>query len=368
MTNKKPIAVIGAGNSGLAMAAHLTQNHEKVHLWNRSFDNIKALSETMIIQCDGVIRGNYCIEMVSSDLKSVLEGVELILVTVPANAHHEIARVLSPLLKGGEMILLNPGRTLGVMEFINVLKLSGCKAEVIVAETQTIVYTCRKTNHSSVAIYAMKNDVLLSGLDPSLNKMLIKKLPTCLQPYFTAAENMIQTSIGNVGMILHCIPTLFNTGWIESPRTNFKYYYEGITPSIAVLLEKLDQERLEVAANLGFDIETTAQWLRRSFHLNANNLHDCIQKNKAYQTIDAPLSLKHRYILEDVPYGLVPLEAIGLKLGIKMDLTKLIIDLASELLKTDFRIYGRNLNRLGLEQITVDDILKIFSNKPEPKK
>ena len=357
----KPIAIIGAGNSGLAMAAHLTLNNETVRLWNRSSENIKTLLTTRTVHCDGIIKADVVIEMITSDLKATLEDVELILVTTPANAHKDIASAISAYLNGGELIVLNPGRTFGAIEFMNVLKQSGCKSDIVAAETQTIVYTCRKTDSNSVVIYAMKNDVLISGLEPSINDSIIRRLPDCLQRYFIAADNMIQTSIGNVGMILHCAPTLFNTGRIENPHVNFKYY-ESITPSLAALLEKLDQERVEVSAKLGKTGETITQWMRRSYNIDADTLYDCIKKNIAYRAIDAPSSLRHRYILEDVPCGLVPLEAIGHKLGLNMKVTGIVIDNATKLLEINFREQGRNLRRLGLEQKTPGELVKFLGN------
>ena len=134
---------------------------------------------------------------------------------------------------------------------------------------------------------------------------------------------MIQTSIGNVGMVLHCAPLLLNTGWTESEKNIYKYYYDGITPTIGKLIEKIDDERVAVSDALGDKVESTKDWFIRTYHVSGNNLFECIQNNEAYKTIDAPGSLKHRYIFEDVPCGLVPLEAIGLKLGLDMSFTTL---------------------------------------------
>jgi opine dehydrogenase len=52
--------------------------------------------------------------------------------------------------------------------------------------------------------------------------------------------------------------------------------------------------------------------------------------------------------MEDVPFGLVPLEAVGLYFGVDMSHTTLIIDLANKLLDVDFRAQGRNLENLGM--------------------
>ena len=47
------VTVIGAGNSGIAMAAHLSKEGNEVTLWNRSRANISKLMKTHLIHCAG---------------------------------------------------------------------------------------------------------------------------------------------------------------------------------------------------------------------------------------------------------------------------------------------------------------------------
>lgn len=134
---------------------------------------------------------------------------------------------------------------------------------------------------------------------------------------------------------------MLNTGWTENPSNIYKHYYDGITPTIANFIERIDEERVSVSEALGLKIESTEEWLKRTYHIEGDNLFECIQNNEAYKTIDAPNSLKHRYIYEDVPCGLVPIESVGLKLGLDMSYTTLTIDLACKLIGIDFRETGR---------------------------
>ena len=346
----KPIAILGAGNSGLAMAAHLAMEGYPVHLWNRWTDAIGPLFHHPFIKVSGVINGEARLALVSSDIREVVEGVSTVLVTTPANAHRDIAQLLAPYATDDMLIILNPGRTFGALEFTTELRENGCSKNPLIIETQTIIYTCRKIDLNQVIILTFKHDVLFSAVDHTLNDTVIARFPECLRPFFSPANSMVETSIGNVGMILHCAPVLLNSGWIESPYTQFKYYYEGITPSVARLLEKLDTERLEVARLLGHPVESTADWLRRSYGVEGESLYECIQNNPVYRTIDAPTTLQHRYITEDISCGLVPLETIGRSLGLSMQICGLIIDLANIMLEIDFRENGRKLNTPVLQE------------------
>lgn len=335
------VTVLGGGNSGLAMAAHLSKEGNEVILWNRSRETIEKILDTHTIYCEGVIEGGVKIDYVTNNIEKAIEGTDAILITTPANAHKELAEAIAKCIKGETLIVLNPGRTFGAFEFQEVYQKHNNKYKQTIAETQTIIYTCRKTGEDSVNIISLKSGVLISTFDASENKAIIERLPMRLHDHFIPAKSIIETSIGNVGMILHCAPLLLNTGWTESKNSSYKYYYDGITPSICALIEKIDQERVRVSKKLGSEVETTQEWLKRTYHVNGESLYECIQNNEAYRTIDAPCSIKHRYILEDVPYGLVPLEAIGKKLGLRMMHTSLIIDLASSLLDIDFRKIGR---------------------------
>jgi len=62
----------------------------------------------------------------------------------------------------------------------------------------------------------------------------------------------MKTSLDNIGAIFHPAVTVLNAGRIESTNGDFDYYTEGITPSVAMILEKIDQERVCVAEGLGF--------------------------------------------------------------------------------------------------------------------
>lgn len=352
------VAVIGAGNSGLATAAHLSLQGHPVNLWNRSPERVSDLLSSHTIDCSGVITGAARLQLVTSDMAEAIDGVRMILVTTPADAHSAVAAAMAPYVSADAFVVLNPGRTLGSLEFRNFLLANGCTRVPAVAEAQTIVYTCRSTGPSSVAILAMKSNVLISCLKDERPIEVDEVLPDCLRPHFVPARSTVETSFGNVGMILHCAPVLLNTGWIENTTTRFKYYYDGITPSIARFLERLDRERLSVMAGLGIEGETIVEWFERTYGVVGDCLHSCLQLNEAYRTIEAPTSLNHRYILEDVPCGLVPLEAVGKRLGLPMILTTLVVDLASELMGVELRKTGRSLDRLGLDAMTSAELAK----------
>ena len=334
-----PIMIIGGGHQGLAMAAHLSLNGIKCYLWNRTESNIREIIETGEISCEGVVQGVAHIEHASTDIAENLQKV--IMVTTPSSAHKDIAKLLAPYVDESYTIVLNPGRTFGALEFAKVLKQNGCCSLPKIAETQTIVYTCRREKSNAVAIYAMKKDVLISTVDKSNLAKILDKIPECMKQYLKPTDSFIETSLGNVGMVLHCAPVLMNIGWIENDKVDFKYYYEGISSSIARFLEKIDAERVAVSKAMGNEVETLVEWLKRTYGTTGDSLFECLQNNKYYANIDAPLSIHHRYLDEDVPNGLVPVESAGKVFNIETPNISLVIDLANAVMECDYREIGR---------------------------
>lgn len=340
---------MGGGHQGLAMAAHLSLSGEQVNLWNRTEEHISRIIETGKIFCQGAVEGQGEVYCASSKIEEVYEDV--ILVAVPASAHRDVARMLAPYVGNHTVIVLNPGRTFGAIDFRKCLREAGCRYEPKIAETQTILYTCRKTGPDECKIYALKRGVLFSALRPEDSDYVKSKLPDCMSRYFKKTENVFVTSLGNVGMILHCAPVLMNIGWIENQKVDFKYYYEGISPTVAGYIEKIDRERTELMRRLGIPEESTAEWMRRTYGIKGDSLYECIRNNTYYMEIDAPKTLKHRYLQEDIPCGLVPAESLGKLLKIPTSCMTLTIDLACAVMGTDYRKEGRIITKEDLDEV-----------------
>lgn len=62
----------------------------------------------------------------------------------------------------------------------------------------------------------------------------------------------------------------------------------------------------------------------------------------------APESLRHRYVTEDVPYGLVTVASIGRQIGMPVDKIEAIVNIACMANGEDYWRTGRTAERLGL--------------------
>jgi len=176
-----------------------------------------------------------------------------------------------------------------------------------------------------------------------------------------AGTNVLATSLENIGAVFHPALTILNAGWIEATRGDFEYYLQGITPSVAKILEKIDAERMAVARALGVRSVSAREWLYLSYDSPGADLYDAIRNTRSYAGIKAPAGINHRYIWEDVPMSLVPIASLGAQLGVETPMIDTVIDLGSVLLGTDFRATGRTVESLGLAGMTVKEIRHVVA-------
>jgi len=246
------ITVIGAGHGGKAMAAELASRGFVTRLYNRTFQHIETIAHRGGIEL-GFWDGRTAfggLEMATSELDKALDGAKLIMVVVPASGHYDIAAACAPHLRDGQVIVLNPGRTGGALEFRQVLQRQNCAADVVIAEVETFLFAARSMGPAEAHIFRRKNSVPLAAL-PAAKTPLVLSVLKDIYPQFIDGCNVLYTSLNNMGAIFHPALTLLNAGWIEHTEGEFQFYIEGVTPSIARMLERLDRERVTVAMAMG---------------------------------------------------------------------------------------------------------------------
>lgn len=343
--------VIGAGNGGIAMAGYLAMKGFSVNLYNRTAEKIYPLMKEKTIHLTGELEGFGRLNRVTADIGDAVTDVDIIMVTVPAVGHYDIAKEMAPYLKDGQIVILNPGRTGGALEVYETLLRERKRNNIIVAEAQTFIYAVRAESSTHAHIYKSKKEVSLAAI-PAIKTNYVLSLLEDVYPQFIAAKDILETSINNYGAIFHPAPTLLNSGHIDR-NVPFDYYTEGITPSVANFLEKMDKERMEIGRCLQIDTISASTWLKESYGARGRNLYETIQNTPAYRGLKSPMNLKTRYIHEDVPFSLVPMESIGELLGVKTPAISSIISLAECMTGEKFREFGRTADRLGLDGLSI---------------
>lgn len=357
-TVPRAIAVLGAGSGGLALAGVLASRGYEVRLWNRDATRLQPLQKSGFIVLSGCISAEVRLKLSTTDLAQAVCGANVILIVTTADAHEEIAVKLAPFLAAGQCLLLCPGRTGGAFLVQTVLTRFGCPSSVLVAEAQSLVYACRGEG-ATVNLIGVKAVVPVSGITPEqTDATLSRVLP--LFDCFVAGTSSLQTSLENIGAIFHPAIVLFNAAAIERGETF--YLYRDMTPRLAEFLLALDRERLAIGAAYKLELCCISDWITRTYpSTEGKNLRERLQNCPAYRDIFAPTKLDSRLLTEDLPTGLVPMAALGEAAGVSTPLMNILIDLGNALLRRDFRVEGRTLERLGLAGMGVDQIIERLS-------
>jgi opine dehydrogenase len=350
--------VIGAGHGGKAMAAHLALMGFPVTLYNRTPDNVVAVKARNAIQLnsyEGGPHGLAKLALVTSDMAEALAEAQVVMVVVPSSAHADVAARMAPHLHQGQIVLLNPGRTGGAMEFAKVLSGHDCTADVTIAEAETFIYASRSDGPAEARIFRIKDAVPLAALPATRTKEVLSALEPAY-PQFIDGENVLHTGLNNMGAVFHPALTLLNAGRIESTLGEFQFYIDGVTPAVGRVLEVLDRERVTVAAALGLRARTGLEWLKMAYDATGEDLTGAIHNQPGYRGIMAPRTLHHRYLFEDVPMSLVPMVALAQRYGVSVRGMDSIIRLACFVHRTDYWRRGRTLDRLGIERWSVSEL------------
>lgn len=125
------IAVIGAGNGGTAISAFLAGKGASVNLCDLFPQYVEGIQKEggITLTIEGKTTRE-TLNYVGTDVARAIKGVKLIMVVTPSFTHKMIAEACSPLLEDGQIIVLNPGRTGGAVEFLATVRKLGCTKDI----------------------------------------------------------------------------------------------------------------------------------------------------------------------------------------------------------------------------------------------
>ena len=357
----KHFAILGAGSGGQCMAAHLTSLGFDVSLYDINKELIHQLQQRGSITLTGALEMTQSPKCITDDLSVALQDADMIMVVATADAHVEIAKAIAPYAANFQRIILHPGAVFGAQVFKNAFQQMGIKNCPVIAEAQDLIYTCRTKEPGEITVNAVKKALKLASIPASAAPTVVEELKA-IYPQLIPAESILEIGMNYMAAICHPIPMLLNAAKIDR-KEPFRYYREGITESVSRLMEKADSERVKIAKALGMDPISMLQSQQMKYGVEANSLMEAYQKNPAFEKMNAPMRLDHRFIFEDVPAGSVPYAALGDLLGIDTPVFDAVIDMAGSILGIDYWTSGRNLENLGLSGLDVNGVVQALKGE-----
>lgn len=346
------IAILGAGNSGCALAADYSRLGHKVTLIKTSHslhdDNFRYLSERGgELLMDEFGKETPCrIAHLSRDLSDI-QGQDVVLLCTQTGFHKEVLQRAAPFLSAGQILLIDPGylSTAYVLQYCPVPGL-------IVAESESNFIDGRISapGQFHVGFRNVRNPL---GIYPAGAAAQARRKLDALGTPFTYLDSVVEAALHNPNMIVHTVGAIMSIPRIEATKGEYCMYHEVFTPSVWKILEALDGEKMRILSRLGYEPVPYVEACK--FRNSLDEQRDGKEVFFAYAAMPSrakgPSSVDSRYITEDVSQGLVLLESLGQVLSVPTPVASALIEIASAALGRDLRANGRSLDALGIENV-----------------
>lgn len=354
------VAILGAGAGGAAATAELMQKGFRVHLWNRSAEALQPFQENGGVLYEGVLgEGRAVPELISQSIEEVVDGVDGILVCMPTIAHGSIAEMLARAGVSSTPVVLNPGHTGGALEFHAVYRRLGI-APPPLAEFSTLTYVARKYRPDTVTITGTAKQIRVAGMAGD------DRAVTIAQSWFASASpvsDVLASSLCNANLVLHPPGSVLGAAWVEATGGDFTFYVQGMTPGVAQVMERLDNERRAVARAYGHELPSLIEEMTRIGTVEKNSglsgFADNIRGGRANQSIKAPDSLQHRYYIEDFWFGLQPFLALASAAQVETPVADALMKLAVAMRGDGETPTGRSAEEMGILGLDKTQIIQL---------
>jgi opine dehydrogenase len=320
------IGVMGCGPAGLALYAMMLNANYNVLLYSHA-DHTGSLSP--IIDADGNFELECSYQKASAkrslrleptkltmSIEELVASADVLYNTTPINAHRSIFDQVRAAChaQGRRVLLIHLSG--GFSIFSDLLSIASDNS-VRVASAHTLPYASR-VEGGVVRILNIRKHTQMWFSEPG-DVLHADVLGELFGTTIEVAKNPLEASLDRSSYVMHPVITLFNLTRIEGD-SEFFFYRHGFSNSILRILIDAGEERQQLARRLGFVRYPNPRDRLKAFNDNYSS---------DFRDIRGPSSIRHRFITEDIPYGLVPICGLGEALGLEMPVCKAIVDIAS---------------------------------------
>jgi len=353
------IAILGAGSAGQGLASYLAIKGIEVSLFNLHAEWFAPILRERAIKVSGFIEGQARLAQATCDIREIVPEADVVLITLRAFAHHSVFESCIPHLRDGQLVVVVTGywaslRLRNLLQRLN--------RDIIFAEMTLLPLVSEAIGPAEVKISGIKSKVKVSAFPATRTDEVVERLKDAL-PQLVPGENVLDTNLDSFNPIFHTPIALFNLGCLERER-NFEFYHEGTTPKIAAVMDRMDEERRNLAQELGLKLGPATDSLKLYYGASGATTYDVFQSCDAYKGYVLPNVFD--YIREDVPYGLVPIASLCVALGVPCHVTKAVISGWSIADGVDYWGQGITVKELGLQGMNALQILELVSTGKAP--
>ena len=329
------VCVLGMGKIGHGTAAALVNRGHKVTCFTRCPHKAQALNNHGIT-ASGALCGIFPVQ--ATTRIDAAEQADLLVVTTTAQGHRPMAELLQGHLKPNQMILILTGNW-GAYEFYCVLGEEARTKNVIIGETSgNIAAVPKLSDPATVFIKPAKRTIDFATIPASKAPWMAQELRDAF-PQLRPVKNVLTTSLNSTNPPIHVPVSLFNITRIAN-REDALFYQTGLPPVLSDFLAAADGERVAVGKAVGAEVSPVLELMNRAWQSNYEDLRTMGMENESLKSVLLPKDLKHRFLTEDIPFGLWPVARLGAQFGVPTPRTNLMIEAYRYLLNEGEEVQG----------------------------
>lgn len=350
------VAIVGAGPIGRATAAYLAHHGHTAGIWSPSGRSLAALTtdgqDRVFLTYEGALSGRVSLERIATP--RALGEYEVVLIALPGDAYPGMLPGVVDALRTDQLVIVSGALSLAPLWIRERMALR-CPPAVVVGWGTTLG-TARRTETADVKLNTLRTRFDMAAVPNAAGGSALETCRGLFGDRFTLADNVLAVSLANVNPIAHAAETLPNLTRIDRQEDWPLFHY--CTASAARMCSSLDFERIRVAEAFGERVRSIEEHYRLSYHVEGDDIAGIARAIHAkYQGPLGPKTLEHRYVLEDVPFGLVFIEALARCAAIDVPHISSSITLLASACGRDFRAANPLLADLRIAESTPVSLL-----------
>jgi ketopantoate reductase len=368
---KLSITICGCGNGAHACAAMISSKGHDVNIYSPIQEEIDRFIEAGDYKLNAILPDKSEIttelNIITSDASEVIPDSSIIFIIVPAFAHENVLRNISKYITENSLIVTIPTRSGFEFEATNILP----KCNII--GLQTLPWACRIEEFGKkVNIIGRKIEIQVGSLPATISSVLLYEIEKLLDIKFSIVKSMLTLTLGNVGQIIH--PGIMYGIFGENSDIKFEendipLFYQSVDENIAKILKTMSNEIQDTTNKLyennnevvdPSEVLTIDEWILQSYGdqiQDKSSLAKMFSTNSAYQGLKVPVKkvegdlyapdFRTRYVLEDIPYGLLIIKSIAQIVDVKTPQIDKVINTLGNLVGENYMALLESVNRIA---------------------
>lgn len=349
------VSILGAGAIAYGLAAYLAEAGHSPILWSPSGQRTRALAAGELLHATGDLEAAVPVR-IAKDCKDAVANADVVAIALPAYGHKMVMDAAVPHLKDGIPVIISSHSSFGALYLSK--RLAERKVSLPIVVWGTTLLTGRQLGPTKVHVATIRRKLDVATLPFDFQDEGYELCTTLFGDRFVRRDGMLAIALSNLNPQNHLGIALLNLTRMEKAE---QWSQAGnVTPAVGRLIEALDAERLAIAAHFDIAVRTVKEHFSLSFHVPMGTVSEMNQEmDRQGRGGFGPTTIESRYILEDVPFGLLPTVLLGKITNNPATLHASGVSILSAAYGRDLKADNDLLPALGIDELSDVDLANL---------